>query len=249
VRFFVGLLLLLLPCAGALADAVVVAAAISMKDALTEASTAFSSETDNRVQFTFGSSGQLATQVKAGAPIDVFITAAANQADLLIRDGALNAESRRVVAGNALVLIVPRGAPDTIKGFDSLTAAGIERVAIGDPTTVPAGQYARECLRAVKLWDALQPRLLYGTNVRAVLDFVSRGEVQAGIVYRTDALSAGDAVRVVATAETSTHSPIEYVGAVTAQPRHRSADRFLEFLVRPEGRAILRRHGFVVRDD
>jgi molybdate transport system substrate-binding protein len=233
----------------AVAEPVRVSAAISLKDALEEAARAYKAAGGGEVEFVFGSSGELMAQIKAGAPADAFISAAGKQVDDLVRAGKVDEATRRVVAGNRLVLIVPAGAAAAGKarpgGFKDLADPAVGRVAIGEPRTVPAGQYAMQVLIALRLADGLGDRLVYGSNVRQVLDYVERGEAAAGVVYATDAKQAGDKVKVVATADPTTHDPIVYPAVVVRASRHKAeAQRFLDFLASEKGKAILAGYGF-----
>jgi molybdate transport system substrate-binding protein len=229
----------------ALAEAVRVAAAISLKEAMTEVAAAYKSAGRGEVEFTFGSSGQLQAQIEYGAPVDVFISAAHKQVDELVAAKVADGTSKRVVAGNRLVLIVPAGAKSRVKSFTALTDATVKRVAIGQPKTVPAGQYAQQVFQRLGLLDGLRDRLVYGASVRQVLDYVARGEVDAGIVYETDAKEAGDTVRVVATAEEGWHEPILYSVATVSASRHKAdVKAFTAFLQSDAARAIFATRGF-----
>jgi molybdate transport system substrate-binding protein len=150
------------------------------------------------------------------------------------------------VARNALVLVVPADAKGGPASFEALRdVAG--KVAVGEPRTVPAGQYAAQVIRSLKLAERLSPELVYGTNVRQVLAYVERGEVAAGLVYATDALESGDKVRVVATADEKTHDPIVYPGVVVTATKHRgAAERFLAHLGSPPAARALGARGFVM---
>jgi molybdate transport system substrate-binding protein len=230
----------------AFAEPIRVAAAISLKDALGEAARSYEAETGDRLVFTFGSSGQLMTQIRNGAPIDVFVSAAAKQMDDLQKENLVDPATRVTVASNSLVLIVPAGR-EAPASFEALAnVAG--RIAAGEPKTVPAGQYAAEVFRSLKITDALKGRLVYGTNVRQVLAYVERGEVAAGVVYSTDAKEAGEKVRVVATAPAGSHQPIVYAAAVvTAARQPAAARRFLSYLATSEkARSALTSRGFML---
>lgn len=229
-------------------ETVSVAVAISLKDAMEGIAAAYKAESGDEVTFTLGSSGQLMAQIGNGAPIDAFISAANKQVDALIEKGKLDKATRRVVAGNRLVLIVPAGAKSAPASFNDLADPKHRRLAVGEPKTVPAGQYAKQVLEKLGVADALAGRLVYGANVRQVLDYVTRGEVAAGIVYATDAKAAGnDKVRVVATADPATHDPIVYPAAVvTKSDKRQAAARFLEFLAGEKARTILKDRGFLV---
>ncbi len=227
-----------------------VAAAISLRDALTQIGQAYEAKTGAKVEFTFGSSGQLMAQIQNGAPIDAFISAGEKQVDDLAAAGLVDPANRRVIAGNALVLIVPANvsAPQAVTSFADLLKPQVARLAIGEPTTVPAGLYALETLKSLRLDQPLVKRIVYGSNVRQVLDYVERGEVDAGLVYATDARQAGKKVRVVAVAPASTHEPIVYPAVVlkTAASRgaNKMAAKFLDYLVVDEARSIFADKGF-----
>jgi molybdate transport system substrate-binding protein len=228
------------------ADEITVAAAISLRDALTDVARQYKADTGHDVTFTFGSSGQLMAQVRNGAPIDVFISAAERQMAELARGGLVDDRTRRAVAGNALVLVVPAGAKSPPESFQELADARHKRIALGDPRTVPAGEYAAQVLEALKLADAVRDRAVYGVNVRQVLDYVERGEVAAGIVYATDARASGAKVRVVERADAATHAPIVYpAGVVSASKRADAARRFLDYLSGEAAQKILAARGFV----
>ena len=228
------------------AEPITVAAAISLRDALGDVAKAYEADTGRRVRFTFASSGQLMAQVKNGAPIDLFISAAEKQVAELVQDKLVDAASRRVIARNELVLVAPAGAASPPASFKDLADARHRRIALGEPRTVPAGEYAAQVLEHLKLSDAVRGRTVYGSNVRQVLDYVERGEVAAGVVYATDARAAGgDKVRVVARADPSTHAPIVHPAAlVTASKKQDAARAFLAYLAGAKAQKLLAARGF-----
>lgn len=229
----------------ATADSITVAAAISLKDALADVAKSYKADTGEDVQLTFASSGQLMALIRNGAPIDVFISAATRQVDDLAKTQHLDDKTRRTVAANDLVLIVPADAKSPPASFKDLADPKYKRIALGEPRTVPAGEYAAETLAALKLTDAVKPRAVYGNNVRQVLDYVERGEVAAGIVYATDAKASGDKVHVVDRAEAATHSPIVYpAAAVTASKKPDAARKFLDYLTTDRAQKLLADRGF-----
>ena len=238
--------LAIVPTRAARAEEITVSAAISLKDAMAEVARQYQAETKQRVRFNFGGSGQLMAQIREGAPVDLFISAADRQVDALAEARLVDASSRQVVAGNTLVLVVPAGAGDGAPAsFRDLASDRVKRIAVGQPRTVPAGQYATEVLKALKIDGAVADRLVYGSNVRQVLDYVERGEVDVGVVYRTDALIAGEKVKVVATAEPAWHAPIRYPAALVSASRNReAAGRFLTYLRTPAAQAVFAKHGF-----
>jgi molybdate transport system substrate-binding protein len=238
-------LLLSLTMTPASADTIRVGVAVSLKEAMTDIVAAYEKRTGDKVELSFGSSGQIMAQIKGGAAIDAFISAADKQVDELARQGLVDPATRRVIAGNTLVLIVPRDSTTAVDTFESLATAAIKRVAIGEPKTVPAGEYAAQVLKKLKLSDALKDKLVYGANVRQVLDYVARGEVTAGIVYATDAKQAAEKVKVVATAPKDSHEPIAYPAVLVEKSRNTAAaGRFLDLLGSEEARLLLERRGF-----
>ena len=222
-----------------------VGAASSLQDALRDIAAAYEKQSGAKVLLHFGSSGQIMSQVRNGAPVDVFISAADRQVDELGKEGLVLPKTRRLIAGNALVLIVPSEVREAPGSFEALASAGVKRVAIGEPKTVPAGQYAMQLLEKAGVADSLRRRLVYGTNVRQVLGYVERGEVTAGIVYATDAKAAGDKVRVAAVADAAWHDPVVYPAVVvTASKRRDASVRFLDYLSSDAARAVLEEKGF-----
>jgi len=233
------------PLARAADDDITVAAAISLKDALTDVAKSYQSDTGHRVGFTFASSGQLMAQVKNGAPIDLFISAAERQVDQLAAAKLIDPATRRIIARNDLVLIAPAAAKSPPTSFKDLADPRHGRIALGDPKTVPAGEYAAQVLDALKVADAVRPRAVYGSNVRQVLDYVERGEVAAGIVYATDAQESGAKVRVIERAAPETHAPIVYPAAViSASKRADAAKKFLDYLATDKAQKLLAARGF-----
>jgi molybdate transport system substrate-binding protein len=245
-RGFLFALCLLLPPV-ARAEPVRVAAAVSLREAVAQIAEAYEKDGRGEVTVSYGSSGQLQAQVEYGAPFDAFISAAHGQVDELAKAGRVDAKTKRVVASNRLVLIVPAGAKKPPGSFSDLADPRVRRVAVGEPGTVPAGQYAMQALDKLGLKDALKGRLVRGANVRQVLDYVERGEVDAGIVYATDARAAGGSVRVVETVDPKHHDPIEYPAVLVRGSRRReAAGDFLDYLATPGARDILARNGFIL---
>lgn len=243
-RLLAAVLVLIAP-AFARADAIRVAAAISLKDAITEVAKAYEATTGDHVELAFGSSGQLMSQIRSGAEIDLFLSAAVEQVDALAKDGLVDLATRRDVVGNTLVLVVPAEANAAPSSFADLASATVQKIAVGEPKTVPAGQYARQALASLKLDAAIAAKLVYGTNVRQVLNYVERGEVSAGLVYATDARQSGGKVRIVAVAPADSHAPIVYPGVVLANAKHAAAaERFLASLIAADAQKTFATYGF-----
>ena len=232
-------------CAQKQPKEITVSAAASLKNAFTEIGEIYEKQTGVRLNFNFAASGILQQQIEAGAPADVFACASRKQMDDVQKKGLLLGETRRDFTGNSLVLITPADSRLDIRSFQDLSAAGVERIAIGNPKTVPAGQYARESLTALELWDKLQSRFIPAENVRQVLDYVSRAEVEAGLVYASDAAIAEGRVRVAAEAPKGSHEAIVYPIAVLKDSADSAAAiKFIELTQSETGQAILARYGF-----
>ena len=222
-----------------------VSAAISLKDVFTELGKAFEKAHPGvSVQFNFGASGDLESQIEGGAPVDVFAAASTKETGELAQKGLIVAGSLIQPVGNDLVLVVPSGSKTHYGTFADLTA-GSGKIAIGTPATVPAGRYARDTLTHYGLWNALQPRLVYGESVRQVLDYVARGEVDAGLVYTTDARARASEVRVALTAPAGSHAPVTYPMAVVSASSQRDlAAAFLAYLGSVDARPVFQKYGF-----
>ena len=232
--------------AAAHAQEILVSVAISLKDATEELGREFQrTHPGVTLQYNFGASGDLQKQIEAGAPVDLFISAGQKQIDELEKQGLLRAESRRVFARNVLTLIVPGDSRLDLRGPADLLRPQVQRVAIGNPKTVPAGQYAEESLRSLGLWEALRPKLVFAENVRQALEYVARGEVDAGFVYATDAATRAGRIKEAGRPPQESYAPVAYPGAIIAASRHPAlAQAFMDLLLGPAGQQILARWGF-----
>ena len=174
--------------------------------------------------------------------MDLFISAGKDQMDTLEQKGLILEGTRVNLAGNDLVLITLQDS--TLTGFADLAGGGVSRVAVGAPESSPAGKYARECLTSLDLWDQLQPRLVLAKDVRQVLTYVESGNADAGLVYRSDAMT-GRGIKVAAPAPPGSHAPIVYPAAVLkASGSRRQAEEFLSFLTGPEAKYLFVEYGF-----
>jgi molybdate transport system substrate-binding protein len=238
----------LLVAVAAHAETITVSAAISTKETLQAIAADYEKATGVHVRFNFQGSGELEAQIEQGAPVDAFISADDAEMEKLTAAGDSDPATRRVVARNRLVLVVPAdtASPTSFDGLKSVAG----KIAIGNPKTVPAGRYAEQVFKAMKLDSAVAGRLVYGQNVRQVLTYVERGEVAAGVVYQTDADQAVDKVKVVATADAATHDPIEYPAVVVKGAAHAAAaGRFLDYLKSDAAKAIWKAKGFLPAED
>ena len=224
---------------------IVVAAAVSLTDAFGEIAHAYTQLTGTTVDFTFGGSGELEKQIEAGAPVDVFASAGEREMNNLAAKGLIDQNSRIDFAGNTLVLVVPADSKLALTSFSSLNEPRVRRITIGNPKTVPAGHYAQQLLGNLHLWKELEPRLIFAEDVRQALDYVMRDEVDAGIVYSTDAAIANGKARVAAQAPEGTYGPVSYPITVIKNCSHAEAGRqFVQWVMSPEGQSILKKHGF-----
>jgi molybdate transport system substrate-binding protein len=223
---------------------VTVSAAISLTDALTAAAEQYKSAGGGPVLFNFGGSNVLARQIVNGAPVDLFISADEAQMDLVARAGLVADGTRVNLLTNLLAVVVPGDRPRTLSGIRDLLDPAFKRIAIGDPDAVPAGVYARAFLQQEGLWDALRPRIIASTNVRAALTAVETGAADAGIVYRTDArMSTHAAVAWTVPAERGPR--IVYPAAIVKGAANAGeAARFLAFLRGAQADRIFARFGF-----
>ncbi len=224
-----------------------VSAAASFKDALSEIGGQYlQHHPSTRLHFNFGSSGTLQQQIEAGAPVDVFIAASDKNMDALASRGLIEKSTRRVVAGNTLVLIVPANSRLPIRGFKDVGRDFVAHVAVGGPG-VPAGMRAQEVFVRLGIWQRVQPKAVRARDVREALAQVEAGNVEAGVVYRTDA-AASRSVRVVAVAPANMHKPILYPVAVVTGSAHAAEARALAlFLTGAQAKAVLKRYKFLVR--
>ncbi len=229
-----------------------VSAAVSLKDAFTEMGELYKSKTGKTVNFNFGASGTLQRQIETGAPVDVFASAGEKQMEELAAKDLIYWASRVDFARNKLVLIVPQNSSLNLTNFSELAEAKVQKIAVGNPKTVPAGQYTEQLFKKNNLKNALQEKLILAEDVRQVLDYVVRGEVDAGVVYATDAGIADGKVRVTATASESDHEPISYPIAILKDSQQKqSAKQFMDLIFTADGQKILQKYGFsrvVVKD-
>ncbi len=222
----------------------IVSAAASLTNAFRDVAAAFEkAHPGTQVRLNFASSGALLQQIARGAPVDVFASADEETMNDAERQRLVKAGTRLDFARNALVVVVPRDAARSPGSLAELAGPAYARVAAGTPASVPAGRYANGALEQARLWSAVAPKLIGAQSVRQVLDYVARGEVDAGFVYATDAASMPDKVKVAFTVPTTT--PLRYpVAVVEASSEGEAAQAFVSFIASPSTRAILGRYGF-----
>lgn len=222
---------------------ITVSAAASLTDALQEVAELYNEENpDVQVDFNFGGSGALRQQISQGAPADMFFSASQSDFDTLVEGEFINEEDSTQLLKNELVLVVPEG-DTTVTSFDDITEA--EQIAVGTPESVPAGEYAMETFDTMGLTEEIESSLVYAEDVRAVLTYVERGEVNAGLVYRTDAMTS-DSVEIVDAAPADAHDPIEYpVGLISESENTEAARSFYDFIQTYEALEVFGEYGFV----
>lgn len=226
-----------------------VSAAASLQGALVDIGKAYGHQPLNvAISYNFGSSGSLQQQIEQGAPVDVFISAAPRQMDALESKALLLADSRKDLLKNQVVLAVPKTASG-ISDFKDLTGDRAAKIAMGDPDSVPAGQYAREVLIALKIYDLLGEKLVFAKDVNQVLAYVETGNVDAGFVYASDTKRSKQ-IGVIAVAEANLHSPIIYPVAVLKDSKHpEAAQAFVQFLFSNAAKSLFEDHGFRMAND
>ncbi len=194
----------------------------------------------------YASSGSLQTQIEEGLAADIFMSAAKKQMDALVAEGLMDKDSVVELLQNEIVLILPAGSPLSITSFEEIGKAA--SIAMGDPESVPVGQYAKEALENLGLWEEIQPKLSLGTDVTQVLNWVAEGSAEAGIVYATDAKQMPDKVTVAASAPSgSLAAPVVYPVATSVLPeasKYEEALLFLRFLQSPEAMSAFEAKGF-----
>lgn len=225
-------------------DELIVSAAASLKDSLEEIKPIYIKKQANlNLTYNFGSSGSLQQQIVQGAPVDVFMSAAKKQMDALQDKRLLSDGTRKNLLKNQMVLIVPKN-NTTIKSFQDLATDKSKKIAMGEPKSVPAGQYAQEVLTSLGLLNKVTDKVVYAKDVRQVLSYVATGNVDAGFVYLTDAKTSNK-IKIVATALPNTHSPIIYPVAVIKDSKNlNEAKNYVEFLSSERAKTIFKKYGF-----
>lgn len=221
-------------------------AAISLTDALTEIGEAFAAENQVKVYYNFAASTTLQRQLEKGASADVFISASPRQVVELETNGLLEAESRQDLLTNQLVLVSDKTAKIAVETLTNLTAPDISRIAIGHPDIVPAGTYAKEALTHAGVWATLQPKMIFGTDVRATLAYLTAGNVDVAIVYKTDTTLTRN-IKVVYQFPSDAYTPITYPSVVLKRSqRGQLARKFVAYLRSAGSTKIFEKHGFTV---
>lgn len=239
------LFLLLVSCSrptSTVAPSLTISAAASLKDAIAEVQQLYTQQQPVTITNNFGASGSLQQQIEQGAPVDIFICAAATQMDALQQKGLIIADTRKNILSNQVVLIAPKNS-HLVSNFKDLTSDRVQKIALGEPKSVPAGKYGQEVLTFYNIFTQIKPKIIYAKDVRQVLAYVETGNVDAGIVYLTDAKVSD--VKIVAIAPVNSHSQVVYpVAVIKASKNINTAKQFVQFLSSKPASDVFNKYGF-----
>ncbi|SFA91335.1 MULTISPECIES: molybdate ABC transporter substrate-binding protein [unclassified Bacillus (in: firmicutes)] len=226
-----------------------ISAAISLNEALTEIQAEFTKKHPNiHTSLNLAGSGTLQQQIIQGAPVDIFISASSEKFTELEKRDLLIKQSKKNLLSNELVLISNKTSKANFNKFEDLTSPSIKKIAIGTPESVPAGMYARQSLEKLGIWDEVEEKILYAKDVRQVLTYVETGNVDAGIVYMTEAKSS-EKVKIITKADPATHDQIIYPSGIINSSKHvKEANLFYDFLTSAFASEIFKKYGFKVLD-
>lgn len=225
---------------------ILVLAAASLTDVLTELANNYKTETGTTVTFSFASSGALQTQIEAGSPADIFFSAAQKQMDALQEKDLIDNDTRKDLLENKVVLISPTNSNLNIKSFTDMTNANVTKIGLGEPKSVPVGQYSEEILSNLSILDTVKQKAVYGSDVRNVLSWVRTGEVDCGIVYATDAQIAND-INIIAEAPEGTHKKVIYpIAIVKSSANKEEAKKFIDYISNDKAAEAFKNYGFTV---
>ncbi|MBM9578840.1 molybdate ABC transporter substrate-binding protein [Leptospira sp. 201903070] len=220
-------------------------AASSLSQVFSEIGKEFEKKHSRKVVFNFSASGILLRQIENGAPADVFASADQESVESGLENQLFDRKSKRNFVRNRLVLVVPKEATSVIESVFQLKENFVRKIALGNPSTVPAGKYAKEFLENEKIYEVLKDKFIPGENVRQVLEYVARGEVDAGFVYRTDAILKKEKVRIVT--DVLKTKPILYpIVIVSKTSLPKESKLFIEFVSSPEARKIFEKYHFEI---
>lgn len=223
-----------------------VLAAASLTDVLTELANNYKQKTSTEIIFSFASSGALQAQIEASAPADIFFSAAQKQMNALEEKGLIDSETRKDLLENKVVLISPKNSNLNIKSFTDITNSNVKKLGLGEPKSVPVGQYSEEILSNLSILDIAKEKAVYGSDVRNVLDWVETAEVDCGIVYATDAKIAKN-INIIAEAPEGTHKKVIYpISIIKSSQNKEEAKKFIEYISTDKSKEIFQNYGFTV---
>ena len=220
--------------------------AASLTDVLTELANNYKQETSTEIIFSFASSGALQAQIEASAPADIFFSAAQKQMNALEEKGLIDSETRKDLLENKVVLISPKNSNLNIKSFTDITNSNVKKLGLGEPKSVPVGQYSEEILSNLSILDIAKEKAVYGSDVRNVLDWVETAEVDCGIVYATDAKIAKN-INIIAEAPEGTNKKVIYpISIIKSSQNKEEAKKFIEYISTDKSKEIFQNYGFTL---
>lgn len=223
-----------------------VSAAASLRDAMVEIENLYEGQNPNiSLILNLASSGSLRQQIEQGAPVDVFISAAEKHINILQQKSLIADETRRNLLKNSMVLIVPQDNLASINSFQDLSQSNYQQFSIAEPESAPAGRYAREVLTNLGIFERVKSKIVYAKDVRQVLSYVATNNVDAGIVYQTDA-NISDQVKIVEIAPENAHATVVYPMAIVKGTKNsEAAVEFIDFMFGTEAKAVFEKYGFI----
>ncbi|OPA81189.1 molybdate ABC transporter substrate-binding protein [Paenibacillus selenitireducens] len=224
-----------------------ISAAASLTDSLNEIKTAYQQEHNNiELTFNLAASGTLQKQIEQGAPADLFLSAGKKQMTALVDKQLIEQDQQVNLLTNELVMVVPKDSNLAIQNIKDITSSNVKKIAVGEPESVPVGNYTKESLTFYQLWDTIQAKTVFAKDVKQVLHYVESGNTEVGFVYKTDALTS-QKVTVALTLEPDSHKAIEYpVGIVKATKHPQEADEFYKYLQSKAAQDIFIKYGFSI---
>lgn len=223
---------------------IIVLAAASLTDVLTELSQTYKDITGVTVIFSFASSGALQTQIESGVPADIFFSAAQRQMNVLEEKGLINIDTRKNLLENKVVLIAPANSTLNIKSFNDIANPNVKKVGLGEPKSVPVGQYSEEILNHLSILDIAKSKAIYGSDVRNVLSWVETGEIDCGIVYETDAKIANN-INIITQAPEGSYQRVIYpIAVINYSNNKEEAQKFINYISTDSSMEVFKKYGF-----
>jgi len=229
-------------------EVLTISAAISLRAPLLDIANQFHlTYPHTQLVFNFGSSGSLRHQIENGAPVDIYMSAASNDMETLLNKGLVERDSHQSILANSIVLIT-HNTNSTINDFTDLSGQSIDKIAVGHFNSVPVGRYAKDTLRSMELLEILRPKLVFAKNALQIITYVESKNIEAGFVYKTDALKSKN-IKIIAAVDPSTHRPINYYYAIIQNSPHSElANTFLHFVKEDSSMKLFQDHGFLTEE-
>lgn len=223
---------------------ILVLAAASLTDVLNELAASYKETTGVTVTFSFASSGALQTQIESGSPADIFFSAAQRQMNALEEKDLIETDTRKNLVENKVVLITPVNSALNIKSFNDMANPNVQKIGLGEPKSVPVGQYSEEILSNLSILDIVKPKAVYGSDVRNVLSWVETGEIDCGIVYETDAKIANN-INIVTQAPEGSHRKVIYpIAVIKSSQNKEEAQKFIDYISTDSSMEVFNKYGF-----